>query len=749
VRNHRPGTLLVSALLLASLARGAPGAAPTLTGKLVYAANGGGSFNLWATNADGSGARQITHTPQVHELDPEWSPDGTRIAFARRPNSRGGWDISVMNEDGSGLRHLTNELEGPIDRDPTWSPDGDRLAWARTIPGQGRSELWTMGADGTGKRPLVRPDPGKYAGSPEWSPDGSRVAFVGNMAGGFPDVWTVRTDGTGLRQVTSTPQMEGNPTWSPDGEAIGFERRTVTGTSQIWAAGPTGEDLRRLTSGPGVKEQPTWAPAGSAIAYVRSPEHGGGKDLEAASVDGTAGVALTATAGAEVAPDWAEGSVAGREPGPNPAFSMPAEGTSVGSSFASSGQNVGPGLRLVKGRFQQSDFWALEFNPEKASTLDVALATDVLPGRETVSSMAKRHGAIAAINGDFPHPSGAPIHPLAEDGDLKRTALHVSHNFAPSMDEETMYLDRPIDSISVTEADGGDRWPIDRWNDGDPTFGEVAGYTAAGSTDATPPSFACSARLALPGPMRMAPGAAGIEREYTVDAVACRGQPLGRAGGVVLAARPGTEGAVMIASLTVGERVSVGWWFHGWASVADSIGGWPPLLHEGETLVHACSQSICRRHPRAGVGITGTGTVLLVVVDGRREGSLGLTLVQLVSLFRHMDAMSALNLDGGGTAEMWLRGRVLNHPSDGRERPTASAILVLPDEDAGQTILPAGKLAPGEEAAAARDAVLDPASTGGLLDGMTRGLFGPRRALPAELRDELRTFRSRGQSGNP
>jgi hypothetical protein len=307
-----------------------------------------------------------------------------------------------------------------------------------------------------------------------------------------------------------------------------------------------------------------------------------------------------------------------------------------------------------------------------------------------------------------------------------------------------MYLDRPIDSISLTEADDGDRWTVDRWNDGDPTFGEVAGYTPAGGTDAPPPSFACSVRLARSGAIRMAPGAAGIERDYTVDAVACRGQPLGRAHGVVLAARPGTVGAVMIASLTVGERVSLGWWFHGWAGVADSIGGWPPLLHQGETLVQACSESICHRHPRAGVGITGKGTVLLVVVDGRREGSLGLTLVQFASLFRQMGATSALNLDGGGTAEMWLRGRVVNDPSDGRERPTASAILVLPDEDQNQTILSAGKpLTPGEEAATARDSVLDPASTGGLLDGISRGLFGPRRALPADLRDELRLFRSR------
>jgi hypothetical protein len=230
-----------------------------------------------------------------------------------------------------------------------------------------------------------------------------------------------------------------------------------------------------------------------------------------------------------------------------------------------------------------------------------------------------------------------------------------------------------------------------------------------------------------------------------VEKVVCWGPRLSRAGGVVLSARPGSPGAPMVTSLAEGEKVSLTWWFHQWAGVADSLGGWPILLHDGEKRVKPCSLSICFRHPRAGVGITSSGKVLLVVVDGRRKNSLGLTLVQFAGLFRRIGAVSALNLDGGGTAEMWIRGKVVNNPSDGQERPTCSAILVLPGPDGSEPPLgPSGATAgPVEDAGGGRAALLDPASTGGALDAMARGLFGADLPGTPELRRQLKVFRSR------
>lgn len=738
MRFHRAAAGLAAAALFSSIAPAIAGATVSTEGKIVFAANNGVSFDLWVVNADGTLATQLTHTPAVDELDPAWSPDGTRIAFTAKPDWKDGSEIWLMDEDGTDLQRLTDDFS-PQDRQPAWSPDGGRLAWVRSLPGLRNSELWSMRADGGDRRPVLRPSAGRFVGSPDWSPGGQWIAFVSNLQGGFPDLWTIGAGGSGARQVTATAQMEGNPSWSPDGGSIAFERRTVPGTAQIWAVDPAGSEERMLTSGPTVKEQPVWSPDGATVAYVASPWGGGDKDIEAAAVDGLDIMPMAATNGADVSPDWTTRSVdqvlASRS-APVAAAAPPS--TATGPERM--GKAVGSGLTLLKGRFRKSDYWALRFNPAKPSTLDVALATDVLPGRETVSNMAKRHGAIAAINGDFPTPSGAPIHPFAQDGDLKKTGFHVSHNFAPSMDEDTMYLDRPIDSVSVAEGATGDLWTVDQWNDGAPAFGDAAAFTMAGGAEGAPPPFTCSVRLVDPSPALMAPE--GIMRDYTVNAVVCRVKRLARAGGVVLSARPGTVAALMISSLVVGETVSLTWWFQHWPEVADSLGGWPPLLHQGERRVEPCSESICFRHPRAGVGVTATGKVLLVVVDGRRKGSKGLTLVQFAKLFRLVGATSALNLDGGGTAEMWLRGKVMNNPSDGHERPTASAILVLPGEDPGESILPAGASGTAStDGAAGRASVLDPASTGGLLDAMAGGLFGPRR-LPARWRDDLLEFRA-------
>jgi Tol biopolymer transport system component len=745
VRKERLGALLLSAAMFASLAKAAPAALPALEGKVVFTAFRDGQADLWVTDtADGSSHR-LTHTSTVRELDPAWSPDATRIAFAAKPDANTSSDIWMMNEDGSGRRRLTKSFGGPIDRQPAWSPDGSSIAWTRSVPSEGASDIWVMNSGGGEKRPVLEAPAGRYAGSPAWSPDGQRIAFASDLKGGFPDIWTMKPNGSGLRRITSSPEIEGNPAWSPDGASLAFER-WKGGSTKLYRVQANGQNEQLVPHGSGSAEQPAWSPDGSAIAFVRSPLGGGEKDIAAVHVGGAETWTLVAAAGADLSPDWAGGTPALRVRSPVaglPSASGGLQTPAESLSLAAAEKQVAPGLELVGGRFKKSRFWALRFDPALATTLDVALANDRLPGRETVSSMAKRHGAVAAINGDFALASGEPIQPFAEDGDLKRTSFAFSHNFAVTEDEATLYMDHPVESVTVTEADGGDAWTVDQWNDRNPTFGEVAGYSVPGGDAARPPKRACSARLGTPGPMGMGPE--GVVRTYTVEKVVCRGPRLSRAGGVVLSARPGSPGAPMVTSLAEGEQVSLTWWFHKWAGVADSLGGWPILLHDGEKRVEPCSLSICFRHPRAGVGISPSGKVLLVVVDGRRKKSLGLSLVQFAGLFRRLGAVSALNLDGGGTAEMWIRGKVVNNPSDGHERPTSSAILVLPGPDGGQSLLePSGTAAgPGEDVGGDRAALLDPGSTGGALDAMARGLFGADLPATPEFRRQLKVFRSR------
>jgi hypothetical protein len=380
--------------------------------------------------------------------------------------------------------------------------------------------------------------------------------------------------------------------------------------------------------------------------------------------------------------------------------------------------------------------------------------------------MAAAHGAVAAINGDFGM-YGRPVHPFAEDGVFHQTSFRYSHNVAVSQGEDATYFRHPNARLSVLQTATGDLLRIDRWNRGEPTWGEVGAYTPAGEKVEQPPSFACSARLQAAGPRRWTDSQLGITRDYVVDETACRPMPLSLEGGVVVAAQPGSPEALLIDSLVPGETVTSTWSF-GWAGVADSLGGYPLLLSDGETMVTNCWASICGRHPRTAIGVDEEGWMLLVVVDGRRRGSVGMDLLRLANLMRRLGAVSALNLDGGGSSTMVVRGKIVNRPSDGWERWVSSGVLILDGADPGERIgVPAGTEqaagSPGEEPEGEKTAergplitgggpnagvsgalaLYDPASTGGMLDAVDRGLFGGR-GLPPGLRTLLREVRASG-----
>lgn len=349
-------------------------------------------------------------------------------------------------------------------------------------------------------------------------------------------------------------------------------------------------------------------------------------------------------------------------------------------------RKIAPGLlftRIVEKKVPRRTF-VLKIDPSRPLTVDVALAANQLPARRTTSQIAERSGALVAVNGDFSVPGvGRPVHAFAQDGHLVQTADQQGPLFALRVDEQGVYLGKPELHVGVTNRDTGQTWLLDRWNQGTPVPGEIAGFSPLGGTLELPPSYSCSVRLMPDGTRSL--GEAGVVWDHVVDTAGCFEGSLSRDGGVVLSAAPATDEATQLLAMTPGSRMRLRWTL-GWEDVYDAIGGMPVLVQDGQIVAPACSTSFCRRNPRTAIGWTARGRILLVVVDGRRpkRWSVGASLGEMARIMRDLGAVQALNLDGGGSSTMVVRGTVVNRPSDDSERRVATAVVVLPGPDPGE-----------------------------------------------------------------
>jgi hypothetical protein len=342
-------------------------------------------------------------------------------------------------------------------------------------------------------------------------------------------------------------------------------------------------------------------------------------------------------------------------------------------------RKIAPGLKYIKIVQRQLPLrtFVLKVDLSKAITLDTTIADDALPSRRQLSRIVRNHGALAGVNGDPGEGLGNTVHPFAQDGDLLHTAGPDAEMFAVSKDETSTFLGNPKLRVNVTDQSNGRVFTLDRWNRRAPEPGEIVGFSPLGGTLASPPSFSCSVRLVPQGPPQVA-APDGVDRDYVVDVATCSESPFDRNGGIVISTAPGTDEAEQLLALTPGTPMRLHWTL-GWPGVFDAVGGDPILLLDGAQTPICVS---CARQPRTAIGVTATGKILLVVIDGRQpRWSRGATLGELRTILRNLGAVDALNLDGGGSSEMVVKGEVVNRPSDGRERRITNAVLILPGAD--------------------------------------------------------------------
>jgi Tol biopolymer transport system component len=151
---------------------------------------------------------------------------------------------------------------------PDWSAKGDLVA-IQSYAG-GTFHIWTMKPDGTGLKQVTSGHGDDR--EPRISPDGSTIAFASDRAfKGSYDIWTVHTDGTGLKQITNSAADEYEPSWSPDGKQIAFVSGTGIQGKEIDAIDLATGAVKTLVSvdpTTGRLEAPSFSPDGSKISYT-------------------------------------------------------------------------------------------------------------------------------------------------------------------------------------------------------------------------------------------------------------------------------------------------------------------------------------------------------------------------------------------------------------------------------------------------------------------------------------------------
>ena len=194
---------------------------------------------IWIMDADGSNRTQVTTTGGQ---DPAWSPSGDELVFVGPDFER---DLMVINVDGTDLR--TIHTDG-CDFAPDWSPSGTEIAVQSICGGDG---LVAVSPDGGTVRDL-----GVFGGAPDWSPGGAWLTL-----GGGPGIAVISAQGGPIARIGGDPQP-GLAAWSPDGSRIVYSPGDNGNTRPdgIFHMNLVGGDLVEVVPTMRRKHFPTWQP---------------------------------------------------------------------------------------------------------------------------------------------------------------------------------------------------------------------------------------------------------------------------------------------------------------------------------------------------------------------------------------------------------------------------------------------------------------------------------------------------------
>ena len=283
--------------------------APSDIPPIVFASDRAGTGDLWLMDPDGGRQTRLT-TVDGNEWSPEWSPDGSRVAFVGGPS--GTADVYVVDADGGNLRQLTATTA--CEDTPTWSPDGQQIVAASKLGCEDdpSSSLVVLNSDGSGRpQPIVKA-PALW---PDWSPDGRHLVYMGaNRAGDDSAIFVSDPDGTNAQPLElpgiNTPT---EPSWAPDSHRIAFISPTNTydhekpadANEDVYVTDADATKVERVTTTAGNDHwPPAWSSDGTTLIYSSDGTEAKQGDLMAIHLASRKITRLTDTATTEILADW-------------------------------------------------------------------------------------------------------------------------------------------------------------------------------------------------------------------------------------------------------------------------------------------------------------------------------------------------------------------------------------------------------------------------------------------------------------
>jgi Tol biopolymer transport system component len=238
-----------------------------LDGHVLFTSNRDGSNDVYVKNLASGAVTRLTAGENA--ITAEWSPDGTKVAYASQPATGNDYDIRVLT---IATMQIETVATGFRAHNPTWSPDGTRLAYTSN---DGVTLDWDIHVvDLNTLSDVVVADSDETDREPAWSPDGTRIAFQRDYGFGVFEVLSVdlASDVTSLLYAGTIEDLA----WSPDGSKIaGRQWKNQTPVYEIVVLDLGTNVLSTITTEESIATDPIWSPSGGQLVFsLRDPTTG-------------------------------------------------------------------------------------------------------------------------------------------------------------------------------------------------------------------------------------------------------------------------------------------------------------------------------------------------------------------------------------------------------------------------------------------------------------------------------------------